>query len=236
MRFERCARLSPRRVRVGACTSHAGRFPLGRERPTVRAAPGITSASSATSLPSACSTKAGSTRCSTHGFPTRSRLSQSWIQRRRDRDAASVEELRHAGRVAERQGRADRRLSGESSRRHEYQGGRHLRVLRLQRVLCRRSGLATFKQQLDEWITHTLGQKYNGKSAPRIVLFSPIAHENLHNPDLPDGSENNRRLELYTRAMSEVATAAAFASSTCSRRPRRFTRPRSHRSRSMASI
>src|SRR3954465_3417805 len=67
------------------------------------------------------------------------------------------------------------------------------------------AGLAAFKQQLDEWITHTLGQKYNGKSAPRIVLFSPIAHENLHNPHLPDGSENNVRLELYTRAMSEVA-------------------------------
>jgi glucose/arabinose dehydrogenase/azurin/lysophospholipase L1-like esterase len=67
------------------------------------------------------------------------------------------------------------------------------------------AGLAAFKQQLDEWITHTLGQKYNGKSAPRIVLFSPIAHENLHNPDLPDGTENNGRLELYTRAISEVA-------------------------------
>src|SRR6478736_3912636 len=69
------------------------------------------------------------------------------------------------------------------------------------------AGLPAFKQQLGEWITHTLAQKYNGKSAPRIVLFSPIAHENLHNPDLPDGTENNRRLELYTRAMSEVAAA-----------------------------
>ena len=48
-------------------------------------------------------------------------------------------------------------------------------------------GLDAFKQQLDDWITHTLAQKYNGKSAPRIVLFSPIAHEDLHNPDLPDG-------------------------------------------------
>jgi glucose/arabinose dehydrogenase/azurin/lysophospholipase L1-like esterase len=69
------------------------------------------------------------------------------------------------------------------------------------------AGLTTFKQQLDGWIAHTLAQKYNGKSGPRIVLFSPIAHEDLHNPDLPDGSENNRRLELYTRAMSEGAAA-----------------------------
>ena len=66
-------------------------------------------------------------------------------------------------------------------------------------------GLSVFKQQLGEWITHTIEQRYNGKSAPRIVLFSPIAHENLGNPDLPDGSENNKRLELYTRAMAEVA-------------------------------
>jgi glucose/arabinose dehydrogenase/azurin/lysophospholipase L1-like esterase len=69
------------------------------------------------------------------------------------------------------------------------------------------AGLATFKQQLDEWITHTLAQKYNGKSAPRVVLFSPIAHEDLHNPDLPDGRENNARLELYTLVMSQVANA-----------------------------
>jgi glucose/arabinose dehydrogenase/lysophospholipase L1-like esterase len=68
-------------------------------------------------------------------------------------------------------------------------------------------GLETFKQQLGDWITHTLAQKYNDKSAPRIVLFSPIAHEDLHNPDLPDGTENNKRLELYTKAMGEVAQA-----------------------------
>jgi glucose/arabinose dehydrogenase/lysophospholipase L1-like esterase len=69
------------------------------------------------------------------------------------------------------------------------------------------AGLEAFKQQLGEWITHTLAQKYNGKTAPRVVLFSPIAHEDLHNPDLPDGRENNTRLALYTKAMGEVAQA-----------------------------
>jgi azurin len=68
-------------------------------------------------------------------------------------------------------------------------------------------GLSAFRKQLDDWIAHTLAQKYNGRSAPRLVLFSPIAHENLGNPDLPDGAENNRRLELYTRAMADVAAA-----------------------------
>ena len=66
-------------------------------------------------------------------------------------------------------------------------------------------GLAAFRQALGDWIAHTLAQKYNGKTAPRIVLFSPVAHENLGNPDLPDGVENNRRLALYTQAMAEVA-------------------------------
>ena len=69
------------------------------------------------------------------------------------------------------------------------------------------AGLDAFKQQLGDWIRHTLAQKYNGKSAPKLVIFSPIAHENLGNPDLPDGKENNQRLDMYTRAMAEVAKA-----------------------------
>jgi putative heme-binding domain-containing protein len=69
------------------------------------------------------------------------------------------------------------------------------------------AGLDNFKRQLDGFIKHTLSQKYNGQSAPRLALFSPIAHEDLHNRNLPDGSQNNVRLELYTAAMSEVAKA-----------------------------
>ncbi len=69
------------------------------------------------------------------------------------------------------------------------------------------AGLDKFKKDLESFIKHTRAQKYNGKSAPRLVLFSPIAHENLKNPHLPDGSENNQRLEMYTKAMAEVASA-----------------------------
>ncbi|MBI3837203.1 MAG: HEAT repeat domain-containing protein [Planctomycetia bacterium] len=68
-------------------------------------------------------------------------------------------------------------------------------------------GLGKFKQDLEEFIKHTLSEKYNGKTAPRLVLFSPIAHENLHDRNLPDGKENNARLKLYTAAMAEVARA-----------------------------
>ncbi len=68
-------------------------------------------------------------------------------------------------------------------------------------------GLATFRKQLTDWLTETNAQKYNGRTAPRVVLFSPIAHEDLGSPDLPDGKENNARLEVYGKAMGEVAAA-----------------------------
>jgi putative heme-binding domain-containing protein len=67
------------------------------------------------------------------------------------------------------------------------------------------AGLRKFKEDLHRFIKHTLAQRYNGKSPPRLVLFSPIAHENLGDPNLPDGVENNRQLKLYTAAMGEVA-------------------------------
>jgi putative heme-binding domain-containing protein len=69
------------------------------------------------------------------------------------------------------------------------------------------AGLDKFKSDLTSFIKHTTGQKYNGKSNARVVLFSPIAHENLKDPNLPDGTANNKRLELYTAAMAEVAKA-----------------------------
>jgi putative heme-binding domain-containing protein len=71
-------------------------------------------------------------------------------------------------------------------------------------------GLPKFKQDLEAFVQHTLEQKYNGVSAPRLVLFSPIAHEDLHDRNLPNGKENNARLALYTAAMAEVARASGL--------------------------
>ncbi len=69
------------------------------------------------------------------------------------------------------------------------------------------AGLPKFKADLADFIRKTTAQKYNGKTNARLVLFSPIAHEDLHDPHLPDGKENNARLKLYTAAMEEVAKA-----------------------------
>ncbi|MGE3808910.1 MAG: GDSL-type esterase/lipase family protein, partial [Gemmataceae bacterium] len=66
-------------------------------------------------------------------------------------------------------------------------------------------GLDKFKKDLDNFVKHTRAAKYNGKNGPRVVLFSPIAHEDLQDPNLPDGKANNERLELYTAAIAEVA-------------------------------
>lgn len=62
-----------------------------------------------------------------------------------------------------------------------------------------------FKRELSTFIDTTQQQRYNGKSAPRLVLFSPIAHENLGSKNFPDGAENNLWLSIYTDAMARVA-------------------------------
>lgn len=69
------------------------------------------------------------------------------------------------------------------------------------------AGVQQFKQDLAEFIKQTLAQKYNGTSPPRLVLFSPIAHEDLHDRNLPDGKDNNSRIQLCTVAMADVAAA-----------------------------
>jgi putative heme-binding domain-containing protein len=69
------------------------------------------------------------------------------------------------------------------------------------------AGLPKFKETLTDFIKHVTSQKYNGKAPPRLILCSPIAHEDLKDPNLPDGKENNARLKLYSAAMKEVADA-----------------------------
>ncbi len=66
-------------------------------------------------------------------------------------------------------------------------------------------GLPKFKKDLEAFIKKTTTTKYNSKSAPKLVLVSPIAHENLHKASLPDGKENNKNIALYTKAMKEIA-------------------------------
>ena len=78
--------------------------------------------------------------------------------------------------------------------------------IRLQRVVRRdRPGFAKFKKDLESFIKTSTTTKYNGKEPPRLVLFSPIAQEDLKNPHITDGKKNNVNIELYSRAMEELA-------------------------------
>jgi mono/diheme cytochrome c family protein/glucose/arabinose dehydrogenase len=69
------------------------------------------------------------------------------------------------------------------------------------------AGLADFKKALDEYLKKLASADF-GKGKPRVVLLSPIAHENLKEPaNFPDGAANNKNLALYTAAMADVAKA-----------------------------
>jgi len=64
---------------------------------------------------------------------------------------------------------------------------------------------ADYTNKLVELVTNIRALQPNGKSFPRIVLFSPIPHENLESKDLPDGVANNKRLTAYTEATKAAA-------------------------------
>ncbi len=71
--------------------------------------------------------------------------------------------------------------------------------------------LPSFKTDLAAMIDKYRAAKFNGESAPRFVLFSPIAHEDLGDPLLPDGKANNANLALYTEAIKQVAAEKGVA-------------------------
>ncbi|MEA3209309.1 MAG: hypothetical protein QOE70_2366 [Chthoniobacter sp.] len=68
--------------------------------------------------------------------------------------------------------------------------------------------LDNFKAELGAFVDHTLSVAYNGKSAPRLILVTPIAFEDRSaDYDLPKGVEENQRLAAYAQAVLEVAKA-----------------------------
>ncbi|MBX7103955.1 MAG: HEAT repeat domain-containing protein [Gemmataceae bacterium] len=69
------------------------------------------------------------------------------------------------------------------------------------------AGLPKFRAELDDYLKHLASQKYNGTSAPRVVLFSPVRFHNPGIPSLHAGTEINANIELYSAAMEKVARA-----------------------------
>ncbi len=67
--------------------------------------------------------------------------------------------------------------------------------------------LPRFKAELKAFVDHTKSKSYNGKTAPILVLISPIAFEDLSNKfDLPNGDQENKNLEAVTKIIEQVAT------------------------------
>lgn len=66
------------------------------------------------------------------------------------------------------------------------------------------AGLKEYTESWETFLKHLALQRYNGTSAPRVVMISPIAHENI-GPPFPDPAEHNQSLSEYTRAMQAVA-------------------------------
>ncbi|HIE60955.1 MAG TPA: DUF2200 family protein, partial [Microbacterium sp.] len=62
--------------------------------------------------------------------------------------------------------------------------------------------LARFGADLASFLEELQSKNYNGASAPKIVLYSPLACEGTTVPDTP---ARNRLLSLYTNTMQRVA-------------------------------
>jgi len=68
-------------------------------------------------------------------------------------------------------------------------------------------GVGRFEAELEAFVTHTLSQRYNGQSPPRLILVSPIAFEDRSDDtlNLPNGDVENANLSVYSGVMRGVA-------------------------------
>ncbi len=66
-------------------------------------------------------------------------------------------------------------------------------------------GIGEFKKNLKAFLATHKGMKYNGKSAVRLVLVSPIAQEDL-GPSTPNTDQRNEDIKTYALAMEQVCS------------------------------
>jgi mono/diheme cytochrome c family protein/glucose/arabinose dehydrogenase len=69
-------------------------------------------------------------------------------------------------------------------------------------------GLSGFRDELEGWLSHTASQKYNGKSAPVVVLLSPIP---LEERSAPQGIESARKVNSDLASYAQVIREAALS-------------------------
>ena len=68
------------------------------------------------------------------------------------------------------------------------------------------AGLEDFTADVNQLIEATKEQRYDDAKdePPRIVFVSPIAFENTGNPNWPDGTSENKNIELYVDALKSI--------------------------------
>ena len=64
-------------------------------------------------------------------------------------------------------------------------------------------GLATFRQTLSSFLSGLRSKAFNGRSAAKVILISPIANENIKHVSAAD--LNNENIRQYTDTMKQVA-------------------------------
>ena len=69
-----------------------------------------------------------------------------------------------------------------------------------------KKGLPAFTSKLTKLVNETKAKDY-GQGNPRVVLISPIAFEDIGDPNVTDGVEENENLVMYAAAISDVAKA-----------------------------
>ena len=64
-------------------------------------------------------------------------------------------------------------------------------------------GLPAFREKLIRFVEETKTKSYNGKTAPQVILLSPIANENV--PGVNAATLNNANIKMYAEAIRAVA-------------------------------
>ena len=72
-------------------------------------------------------------------------------------------------------------------------------------------GTENHKKLLIDFVQKVRSYQPNGNDFPRIVLFSPIAFEDLKTPNLPRGKAHNRNLAAFAKATEKAAEEAGVA-------------------------
>ncbi len=63
--------------------------------------------------------------------------------------------------------------------------------------------IPNFEERLNDFLNNLTSKAYNGKSAPSVILISPIANENIKS--VPAADLNNKSLQIYSNSMKKIA-------------------------------